>query len=74
MHIIYHITDGVTIPKGIDIAISIYALHHDQKYFPEPFKFKPERFLCENSDAVFQNIYIPFSRGPRDCIGRFSVH
>jgi cytochrome P450 len=33
------------IKKGTIINFPIYAMHHNPKYFPEPEKFKPERFL-----------------------------
>lgn len=37
--------NGVRIPKGMTIGISIYALHRDPDVWPEPNKFDPERFV-----------------------------
>jgi cytochrome P450 len=37
--------DGVLVPAGYDVGVGIYALHHAQRYFPDPYAFRPERFL-----------------------------
>ncbi|KAB7500131.1 Cytochrome P450 4c3, partial [Armadillidium nasatum] len=58
------------IPKGTDTAIFTYALHRDPKHFPEPLSFKPERFFPENSAQRNPYAYVPFSAGPRNCIGQ----
>lgn len=60
---------GVHLPKDTLIEISAYAVHHDSEYFPEPFVFKPERFLPENRQNLKPYSYIPFGQGPRNCIG-----
>jgi len=57
------------IPKGIDVAIIIRELHRDPKHFPVPEKFDPERFLPEVCATRHYHSYIPFSAGPRNCIG-----
>lgn len=36
-------------PPGTDIGVPHYALHHDEQYFPDPFAFKPKRWLTEGS-------------------------
>nr|CAI5833647.1 unnamed protein product [Callosobruchus analis] len=61
--------DGVTLPKGLTVICLIYSVHHNPKYFPDPEKFLPERFL--NSD-IKPYTHIPFSAGPRNCIGKSS--
>ncbi|KAF6203283.1 hypothetical protein GE061_003701 [Apolygus lucorum] len=62
----YTFPDGTTIPKGTAINIPVYSLHHDPKYFPEPEKFKPERF----EQPITRGAYSPFGDGPRICIGK----
>uniref|UniRef100_A0A8D2DS30 unspecific monooxygenase n=1 Tax=Sciurus vulgaris TaxID=55149 RepID=A0A8D2DS30_SCIVU len=37
--------NGVFIPKGTVVAVPIYSLHQNPKYWPEPEKFSPERSL-----------------------------
>ncbi len=39
------------IPAGLDIAVCTYALSHNPDYFPDPFKFDPERFVKKSEDG-----------------------
>ncbi|XP_013142558.1 PREDICTED: cytochrome P450 4c3-like [Papilio polytes] len=73
--IVRHITQDVilsgrTVPKNSYIGIHIYDLHRRPDVYPEPEKFIPERFLPENSINRHPYAYIPFSAGPRNCIGQ----
>jgi cytochrome P450 family 4 len=64
--------EGTILPKGLTITLFAYALHRNPAYFSEPEKFSPSRF--ENVDGKLPFIYLPFSAGPRNCIGhRFAV-
>ena len=45
--------------------IPIYGLHHDPKFFPNPYKFDPERFSEENRSNINMDAYLPFGIGPR---------
>lgn len=66
-------SDGepVTIKPGDNIWFHIFSLHHDPKYFPEPEKFDPDRFL---KGDVNNSAYMPFGIGPRICIAnRFAL-
>ena len=60
---------GYVIPKGSQVLMSQYVMHHDARYFPEPEKFDPERWTKEARDARPQFSYFPFGGGLRRCIG-----
>lgn len=63
----------LTIEKGESIIIPIYGLHHDPEYFPEPDKFKPERFLPDNGGVKRfgdHGVFLGFGDGPRTCLGK----
>ncbi|XP_050488656.1 uncharacterized protein LOC126872590 [Bombus huntii] len=66
---------NISIPKGTDIFIPIYAIQNDSNVYPDPEKFDPERF---NEDAVAARhpmSYLSFGDGPRNCIGaRFAQY
>ncbi|XDG02588.1 hypothetical protein ABKA04_002203 [Annulohypoxylon sp. FPYF3050] len=63
------IIDGHVIPPGTQIGVNIYSLHHNEKYFPEPFKFLPERWLGGSKNASYE-AFAPFMIGPRSCSGK----
>jgi len=68
--------DGIKVPKGQDVTIFVHFLHRNPNIWKEPEKFDPNRFSIENrSELTKSNFsYIPFSAGPRNCIGqRFSI-
>ncbi|KAK5633982.1 hypothetical protein RRF57_009696 [Xylaria bambusicola] len=44
--------DGHTIPPGTSVGADIYALHHNPGYFPDPFPYKPERWIDNRIDTV----------------------
>jgi cytochrome P450 len=62
-------------PAGANVAATIYAMHHNAEYFPEPYSFRPERWIAsmdnpkEKIDAA-RVTFIPFSTGPRGCVGK----
>lgn len=61
-------TDKV-IEEGTAIAIPAWGMQMDEKYYPEPHIFKPERFLDEKNKNFSEKPYMPFGEGPRICIG-----
>ncbi len=60
---------GQKIRKGTTIAISQYVLHRHKKLWDNPDDFDPDRFLPEQKAERHRFSYIPFSIGPRSCIG-----
>ena len=63
--------DGVTLPAGTTVAINLYQLHHNPTVWGDDhMEFKPSRFLPENLAGLDPFAYLPFSAGPRNCIGQ----
>ncbi|XP_070493750.1 probable cytochrome P450 6a13 [Chironomus tepperi] len=60
---------NLVIPAGCPIFIPVGAVHNDEKYFEDPQRFDPERFNEENTKKRIPYTYMPFSEGPRICIG-----
>lgn len=60
---------GYTLPKGSLFAVSTWVTHHDERWWPDPFRFDPERFLPEARAARAKFCYFPFGGGARQCIG-----
>jgi len=57
------------IPKGTQILVSQWVMHHDPRWFPDPWSFKPQRWIDGLADRLPRFTYIPFGGGPRVCIG-----
>lgn len=61
---------GGIIPKGSMMLMNISKLHRDERFWgPSANEFWPERFLPENFDNIHPFAYLPFSGGPRNCVG-----
>lgn len=61
---------GYRIAPGSEVWLWIYFMHHDARWFPEPERFRPERFLPEAEAARRPNVFVPFGAGTRACVGR----
>ncbi|KAI1273439.1 cytochrome P450 [Xylaria sp. FL0933] len=68
------IIDGHVIPPETQVGVNIYALHHNENYFPDPYAFKPERWLAsetpESQRSLMYKAFTPFSIGYRGCAGK----
>ncbi|CAG5035852.1 unnamed protein product [Parnassius apollo] len=61
---------GRVLPAGSGIVVSIWGVHRDPKYWgPDAECFDPDRFLPERLNLQHACSYIPFSNGPRNCVG-----
>jgi cytochrome P450 len=60
---------GQAIPAGTTVIISPWVLHRHALLWDDPAAFRPERFLPANRKAIDRYAWIPFSAGPRVCIG-----
>jgi cytochrome P450 len=58
--------EGLTLPAGTDVTPAIWLAHTRADSYPEPFAFRPERFLEEAPDTY---AWIPFGGGIRRCLG-----
>ena len=57
---------GFRYPEGVCLAANAYLIHHDPGIYPDPYEFRPERFLDE---APGTYTWIPFGGGRRRCLG-----
>ena len=58
------------IPKNTDVYIHPYVIHRQPDCWPDPLAFKPERHSPEESSKQNAYAFVPFSAGPRNCIGQ----
>jgi cytochrome P450 len=68
------VLNGYTVPAGATISMHIYSLHRNGEVFPDPLVFKPERFEIEQIAGRHPFAFVPFSAGPRNCIGKSIRH
>jgi cytochrome P450 len=57
---------GVTYPPGVVLMVSAHLVHHDPSIYPQPYAFRPERFLASPPGTY---TWIPFGGGRRRCLG-----
>ncbi|XP_014241867.1 cytochrome P450 4C1-like [Cimex lectularius] len=60
----------VLLPPGAHVLIMPYFLHRDNNIYPNAETFDPERFNTDEATKRHPFAYIPFSAGPRNCIGQ----
>ena len=60
---------GYDLPRNQVVLISSYALHHRAEIWPDPERFDPSRFEQAAEEKRHKQAYLPFSAGPRTCIG-----
>jgi cytochrome P450 len=60
---------GHQAPAGADVLMSPYVVHRHPQHWSDPEEFRPERFAPEAMADKHRYAYIPFSAGPRHCVG-----
>jgi cytochrome P450 len=60
---------GFTVPAGSIVLMSPWLTHRDPRYYPEPERFDPDRWLDKEFAENLKMAYFPFGGGPRGCIG-----
>ncbi|KHO00985.1 Cytochrome P450 [Metarhizium album ARSEF 1941] len=72
---------SLELPAGVEVGTGIYSLHHNETYHSDPFEYKPERWIADEGGSTKESVelsrsaFIPFSRGPRSCVGKgFAYH
>lgn len=79
------VVDGHVIPPGTIVGVSPYCVMHNEAYFPEPFAFRPERWLgpeaeqssvaisdaeAEQERSTMRAAFAPFALGETGCLGK----
>jgi cytochrome P450 family 135 len=59
--------DGMSLPEGTDVTPAIWLAHTRADVYPDPFAFRPERWL--GGDAPPGYAWVPFGGGVRRCLG-----
>ena len=60
---------GYAVPKKSLVLMSQFVMHRDPRYFPDPLRFDPTRWIPAARESRPQFSYFPFGGGPRQCIG-----
>ncbi|KAL2276579.1 hypothetical protein FJTKL_00753 [Diaporthe vaccinii] len=70
------VVDGHVIPPGTEVATNAYSFMRNPDYYPQPFAFRPERWLAEDGETlrdssdIVRRAFVPFSIGARSCAGQ----
>ncbi|XP_068081668.1 cytochrome P450 4c3 [Anabrus simplex] len=71
---IMSVSVGYNVPAGANVTIPLFILQRDPQLYPDPNKFDPDRFSLEAMQSRPPYCFLPFSAGPRGCIGqRFGI-
>ncbi|XP_003705403.1 cytochrome P450 4g15 [Megachile rotundata] len=59
-----------TVPAGSTVVVATFKLHRQPHIYPNPDTFDPDNFLPEKTANRHYYAFVPFSAGPRSCVGR----
>jgi cytochrome P450 len=60
---------GYRVPAGAGVLMSPWVMHRDPRFYDEPERFNPDRWLTARAKEMPKLAYYPFGAGPRACIG-----
>jgi cytochrome P450 len=61
---------GITYPEGVMLTVNAHLVHHDPELYPDPYAFRPERFIeREGGRSPGTYTWLPFGGGRRRCPG-----
>lgn len=63
---------NLVVPKGATLIVPTYRLHRLERLYENPEVFNPDNFLPERQANRHYYAFIPFSAGPRSCVGKFT--
>ncbi|KAK2151982.1 hypothetical protein LSH36_343g00001 [Paralvinella palmiformis] len=67
--------DGKTLPKNSIVDIQLYNMHHNPQIWKNNMVYDPSRFDPDKIENMDSFAFVPFSAGPRNCIGQnFAMH
>ncbi|KAI1840690.1 hypothetical protein JX266_013097 [Neoarthrinium moseri] len=64
------VIDGHYVPPGVCVSAENFSLSYDSRFWIEPQSFKPERWIGAGIEGDNKAAHVPFSEGPRSCIGK----
>lgn len=60
----YKVPDtNFTIPKGMKVYVPVFAIHHDETYYPNPEEFNPDRWISGGDNIPTKGAFLPFGDG-----------
>lgn len=59
-----------TVPAGATVIVTTFKMHRQPHIYPNPDVFNPDNFLPEKTANRHYYAFVPFSAGPRSCVGR----
>ncbi|EAQ90370.1 hypothetical protein CHGG_02305 [Chaetomium globosum CBS 148.51] len=57
------------IPAGTPVGMTTLLMHTDEKFYPDPLRFNPDRWVDPADRKALEKVYAPFSKGTRICVG-----
>ena len=70
------VVDGTYVPEGLTVSTCAFCMHHSRDLYEDPFVFRPGRWIVDESGSTAETVaradsgYMPFSAGPRGCVGK----